>query len=363
MNAHRRRLLKLLPASGLAMLSGCGESDEEKIASVQRAIEQQQAEALKKPLQPVAEQLTPEEKAARDPSRKLVLHCAANLADPFQKLQASLMQAAMPQIGGCRFKVMDGAGDPALQVGQLNEAAAQHPLFVIVSPLETHLTTGIMESMRNAGSVVIGLDERFGVGACTAVAFVDQKKLGRMAGELVVDALRRKAKDENQPHVSGRVVHLQGDTTSFSTKARSEGFREALKAEPGAIIVHEAPGGWSAEGGKARTEEALRLQHEFDVVFAHNDAMAAGASAALTTAQMRERVLIVGIDGGLELVRNGTIDATLRQPMPMETAFDLIKRFVADKHFNPPPRTELEPEAVTPVNLDAVQARVMKAGG
>ena len=210
--------------------------------------------------------------------------------------------------------------------------------------------------------MVIGLDERFGVGACTAVVFVSQKKLGEKAGQLVVEALKRKAADENKPQVTGRVVHLTGDPACFSTQARSEGFHEALKAEPGIVVVHEAPGGWSHEVAKARTEEALRLQHDFDVVFAHDDLMAQGASDAVTAAQMRDHMLIVGMDGGLELVRNSVIDATIRQPMPMETAFEMIKKAVADKHYEPPSRTEREPEAVTPVNLDEVLGRMYKGG-
>jgi len=361
MNVDRRRLLKLLPASGLVLLAGCEESEEEKVARVERAV-QAQKDSVQKPEEAPAPQPTPEEKAAEDTTKKLILYCAANLADPFLRLQSTLMQAAVLQIDGYRFKTLDAAGDAGVQIGQLNKALGERPAFLIVSPLEVHVTAGLTETFRNDGSVVIGLDERLGVGACTSVVFVSQKKLGQQAGQLVVEALKRKAADENKPRVTGRVVHLLGDAASFAAKARSEGFHEALKAETGIVVVHEAPGGWTREAAKARTEEALRLQHEFDVVFAHNDVMAQGASEALSAAQMRERVLIVGMDGGLDMLRKSVIDATIRQPMPMETAFEIIKKFAADKHFEPPSRTEREPEAVTPVNLDEVLGRMYKGG-
>ena len=366
MNVDRRRLLKLLPASGLVLLAGCEESEEDKVARVERAV-QAQKDAMQKPESaPGPQQPTAEEKAAEDTTKKLILYCASNLADPFLRLQSTLMQAAVLQIDGYRFKTLDAAGDAGVQIGQLNKALGERPAFLIVSPLEVRLTAGLTENFRNDGSVVIGLDERLGVGACTSVVFVSQKKLGQQAGKLVVEALKRKAADENKPQVTGRVVHLLGDAASFAVKARSEGFHEALKAEPGIVVVHEAPGGWTREGAKARTEEAVRLQHEFDVVFAHNDAMAQGASEALSASQMRERVLIVGMDGGmdggLDLLRKSVIDATIRQPMPMETAFEIIKKIGADKHYEPPSRTEREPEAVTPVNLDEVLGRMYKGG-
>ncbi|MDB6140244.1 MAG: monosaccharide transporter substrate-binding protein family, partial [Verrucomicrobiaceae bacterium] len=240
-------------------------------------------------------------------------------------------------------------------------ALAKHrPAMLILSPVDDRAVAKAAEEARREGTFIVGLDERLGPGNCNAVVFVDQKKMGFLAGQLIVEALKRKAADEGKPAVTGRVVHLTGDADSFSAKARGEGVHEALKVEPGIIVVHEASGGWSSEGGKARTVEALRLQHEFDVVCAHSDAIAQGAAEALGAAQMRDRVLVVGMDGGLELLRKSVIDATILQPMPMQAAFELIKKALADPHFVPPARTELQPEAVTPANLDAVMARGLR---
>lgn len=357
MNVDRRRLLKLIPASGLVMLTGCDESDEEKVARVERALQAQKEGMAKPVIRPDAE-----EQAVANLPKKLILFCAANLADPFAGLQSRLMQIGVEQLDGYRFETLDAGGDAAVQLAQLTRAQAQRPVYLIVYPVEVAVTAGLLENFRHSGTTVIGLDERLGEAACNTVAFVSQKKLGRLAGQQVVEALKRKAADENKPQVTGRVVHLLGDATSFASLARSEGFHEALKEEPGIVVVHEAPGGWSREGARARTEDALRLQHQFDVVFAHNEAMAQGAGETLTGAQMRDGVLIVGMDGGLELVRKSVIDATIRQPMPMETAFEVIKKRLADKNYLPPARIEREPEAVTPLNLDEVLGRVYKGG-
>lgn len=361
MNIERRRLLKLVPLSGFTLISGCDESDADKVARVERALETQRQE-VQKPVADPAKQAAPVEKEAEDPKKKLVLFAAANLNDPFQRLQASLMGAAVQQLDGCRFKTLDAGGRADTQLQQLGELQAQPPAFLVIGAVDAQAAAKEIESIRRSGTMVVGLDERLGPEACSAVVFTSQKKLGMLAGQLVVDALKRKAAEEAKPAVSGRVVQLTGDNVSFAAKARSEGFHEALKAEPGIIVVHEAPGAWSREGGKARTEESLRLQHVFDVVCAHNEAIAQGATDALGAAQMRDRVLVVGMDGGLEMLRKSVIDATILQPLPMQVAFELIKKTLSDPHFVPPARTELQPEAVTPANLDAVIGRGLRGG-
>ena len=74
MNVDRRRLLKLLPASGLVLLAGCEESEEDKVARVERAV-QAQKDAMQKPESaPGPQQPTAEEKAAEDTTKKLILY-------------------------------------------------------------------------------------------------------------------------------------------------------------------------------------------------------------------------------------------------------------------------------------------------
>jgi ABC-type sugar transport system substrate-binding protein len=100
------------------------------------------------------------------------------------------------------------------------------------------------------------------------------------------------------------------------------------------------------------------LQGTFDVIFAQNDAMARGISEVLSTAQQRDNVLIIGVDGtggrdgGIDLVRRGVIDATIWQPMPLETAFSLIQKTANDPKFKPEHRYEREPIAITPRTVD-----------
>lgn len=367
--SSRSLLLPVLAAVLLAGLPSCNESDQQKMERIEKAMENAKA-TLKttsvigddqgKALKP---ELTADEKAAEDPSKKLILYIANDLKEPFQSYQADLMRQAVRTLDGYRFKALNAANDVGKQQDLLGSCQNQQPVWLLVAPVEERLSATVLEGMRNTVPHIIGLDPRLPETSCETTISTDQAKIGRLAGELTVSALRRKAADEKQPTVSGRVVQIRGAQNSFASKARAEAFEAALKAEPGIIIVHDAPGDWRREGGKARIEEARRLQGSFDVVFAHNDSMAQGASDALAVAQQRENVLIIGVDGvggddgGLEMLRRGVIDATIRQPMALEQAFALIQKSVTSGSFKLERRYSIEPVTVTPKNLDTFLRR------
>lgn len=359
MNIDRRRLLRLLPLTGLSAVSGCSESDEEKVARVERAIEAHKQGPVV--IDAEKDKATKAVEPLEDIGKKMVLFAAADLRDPFQSLQSALLEVAVRKSEGCAYKVVDAAGSAEKQLKQLAEIRTKHPNCLVLSAVDAALVGKVAEEMRREGTFVVGVDERLQADSCNSLVFVVQKKMGQMAAQQILEALKRKAADEGRTQITGRVVHLTGSTESFTSRSRSDGLREGLKVEPGVVLVHEAAGNWSREGGKLRTEDALRLQHEFDVVCAQNDYMAQGASDALSAAQRRERVLIVGMDGGLELVRKSIIDISILQPMPLQTAYERIAKSMNDSHFMPPVRTELLPRALTPANIDDFVAETLRA--
>ncbi|MDB6137887.1 MAG: hypothetical protein JWO94_959, partial [Verrucomicrobiaceae bacterium] len=125
MNNNRRRLLKLVPFSGLALLAGCDESDEDKVARVQRVLEAQKQAAGPINAEP-ARQAEQAKLEAEELNKKLILFACANLADPFQRLQSGLMGVAARQLDECLYQAVDAVGDAETQTRQLAEALAKH---------------------------------------------------------------------------------------------------------------------------------------------------------------------------------------------------------------------------------------------
>ena len=223
--------------------------------------------------------------------------------------------------------------------------------------------TSEITELRLAGTFVMGLDASLNDGSCDTVVFCDQKKVGFMAGTVIVNALKRKATDGGATEVTGRVVQIQGDENHPCSRARNEGFLAALKAEPGVILVHDASANWSQADAGLQFKEAIRLQKNIDAVYAHNDIMALGVSDAAVELQIRDSLLIVGTDGidgpggGLEMLLKNQIDATVHQPLLTDFAWTVIAKMSKDPTFKPKASYEIEPVAFTPRNREELKAK------
>lgn len=273
-----------------------------------------------------------------------------------QRLLLDRLAAARPDLP---VMVEEAQGLPGVQVEQLRKAVADQVAAVFLAPVQ--VTPGLKAEVARAvqaGIHVYGLGETAAPLPCTTVIATDERELGRVAGGIVLRALEAKRRAEGLAAPAGRVVEIRGDETSAACTARHEGFLEALKTAPGVLLVHDAPGGWTLEGGRDRAQDALRLQKTFDVLYAHDDAMALGAARAL--GELRERVLVLGTggargpEGGLALVSQAEIDATVVQPPLVDFAWALLTRQRAEPGFSPKPAYRLAPRPAQPKDVDAL---------
>ena len=351
-----------LASLALLALAACERDEHERLVRQIEEAKQRELELTNPPpVQQPAPNKRPEDSLTdlREDQR-LVLFCAGDLRDPVQAMQLRILQTTVPALAsGLVLKHLDAAGEASLQLRHLQAAAKAKPTLLIVQALEGRLTSALLQDLRSTGTVVFGLDSNLPAEACDQCAFVDQKKLGALAGEVALAALKRKAQEEGQSQVTGRIVQITSIDDATTAKDQRAGLEEALQKESGVVLVHDAPGEWTREGAGQRIAEALRLQGQFDVVIAQSDAMAQGVSEALTAAGKREQVLIISIgglrqpDGGVELLRQAAIDAVILHPLPMEKLYPALQQFATQPGFKPAPlRDELAPGILTPKNLN-----------
>jgi ABC-type sugar transport system substrate-binding protein len=275
-----------------------------------------------------------------------------------QEFQRNGLATLVGRQAGYKLTTHDAAGDPAKQIEQFRLAIAAKPVAIIVAPIDPPALAALIVEASTAGIPVIGLDKRMLNEGCASIVFSEQRLVGRLAGQTVVEALKRKAAEEGAVDVTGRVLQLRGAEDDHTSDEIAAGFSEALQSAPGVIIVHDSPAEWNAEKATQRTTEAFRLQKNFDVIYAHNDAIAVGAAKAAETAGQRENMLIVGTDGlagqkrGIELVRGGELDATIVQPALVDLALQIILKMRSDNTFKPKPSYEVQPVAILPKNAD-----------
>lgn len=281
----------------------------------------------------------------------------------YENGQRTALARLMARDSRFQLQILDAGFSVETQAEQLEAAIAEKPLAILLDPLaEKELQPGVL-SAQAAGIWVIGLGQQAAELECTTSLIADQRRLGELAGELTVQALLKKNQESGGTEAVGRVVEIRGDDESRQCQLRHEGFESALAAAPGVILVHDAPGDWSLTGGRDRTLDALRLQHSFDVVYAHNDIMAFGSSLALAQANKRADVMVIGTDGfrgregGMTLVGDGEIDATLYHPLLTDFAWLLLQKKVEEPAFQPKPVYEMLLRSILPRDLDDIRLK------
>lgn len=290
---------------------------------------------------------------------------AASDRTAYQQMQRLVLTRLLAEANARLSLVVHPAdGSATRQLQQVRAAAREKPAFVLVDPLDATALAAPLAELRQAGTRVIGLGESATALDCDTVLLCPQKELGRLAGDLIRRALERRAQELGLPATQGRIVQIRGDEDGETGRARDEGFRAALAAHPGLVLVHDAPGFWTREQAAERVREALRLQGSFEAVFAHDDLMATGVIEALPP-EVRENVLVVGTNGhggragGYTLVNAGVLDASIYQPLLVDYAVQLIQKSLSEPAFQPKPQYVLQPRTVTPRELDDIRVNGM----
>ncbi len=350
----------------LFFLAACDPSDG---TDVQKAVSDLEKQTQKKAAQPESAPSPPANAipppgilattglAAKDERAQIILLLPdARIA--MQEFQRNGLAMLVSRKIGYQLTTSDAAGSSTQQIEQFRQAIAAKPAAIIINPIDPPAVAALIVEAQTHGIIVIGLDKRMLNEGCASVVFSDQRKVGRLAADTIIDALKRKAAEEKRTEITGRVVQLRGTADSYSTNEIAEGFSEGLRTQSGVILVHDAPADWSTENATKCTTEAFNLQKNFDAIYAQSDAMAIGAAKAAETAGQRESVIIVGTDGlsgqkrGLELVRIGEIDASVVQPALVDLALHIITKMRSDNTFKPQLSYEIQPVVILPKNVD-----------
>lgn len=284
---------------------------------------------------------------------------------PFQRAQAQYLSVLDAQDTQHRLSFRDAQGDPDLQVSQLAALSADPPKVLLLQPADPALCEETLKQLKAKGTRVIIIDpaQTTFTPASTAdtVLICDPFQIGLTAAKITLQALARRATARDQTAVEGRVVELRGSDDSPWCARVHDGFVKGLQAEPGVVLVHDAPTDWLPQSVGPRFAEALRLQKSIDVIFAHDDFLAQSAHEVTTQSGKREDILIIGVnafagpEGGLEMIRRHQIDASILRPFLVDHAWNLISGATSTEQSNP--RT-FPPKAILPADLD----RFLKTG-
>ncbi|EKV28156.1 Ribose ABC transport system, periplasmic ribose-binding protein RbsB [Caenispirillum salinarum AK4] len=205
---------------------------------------------------------------------------------------------------GYDLLVLDSQNDPAKELANVEDVLNQDIEVLLINPTDSDAVRSSVRAANRKDVPVVTLDRAANGGDVVSHIASDNVAGGKMAGELIVEAL------DGQ----GKVVELQGVPGTSAARDRGQGFHEAVEPVEGIEVVASQPANFDRTKGLNVMENILQAQPEIDAVFAHNDEMALGAIKAVQ-ASGRD-IIVVGFDGtadGVAAVEDGSMLATIAQ--------------------------------------------------
>ena len=193
--------------------------------------------------------------------------------------------------------------------------------IIIVSPNEAETLTPVIKDVYDSGIPVIIFDRNINGDSYTARIGADDAGLGKAAAEYAL------SKTKPNP----KAIEIYGLPGSTPAEERHRGFTSGL-TDGGGSVIASVPANWNKEEALPIADSLLRIYDDVDIIFAHNDRMAIGASEAAKTLG-RNDIRIIGIDAaptiGIQAVADSIIDATFLYPTEghrvIRTALSILK--------------------------------------
>ncbi len=148
----------------------------------------------------------------------------------------------------------------------------------------------------------------------------------------------------------GNILMMRGNHKHRSSIDREKGFLEEIAKYPQFKITSYVSGYWETEAAFNATSDYMKHPTKLpDVVFAYSDPMAVGVSTYFLSKEIKQRPIIIGVDGvllGQQSILEGKIDASVVQaPEVMgETALKNLVTCINNNHSE-------HIEILTPVTL------------
>ncbi|CAH0120288.1 HTH-type transcriptional repressor PurR [Paenibacillus sp. CECT 9249] len=249
-------------------------------------------------------------KSAEDEVKYLIGVSQPNLVEPWRVMMNEEIKREVEKHADLRVIFTDAANDSRQQADDVRKLMGYGIDLLIISLDDPVMLTPIVtDTFRNIPVIVLGR----GVTGYDYTLYIgtDNRLIGSKAGEYAKQLL---------DNGSGkRIIEIKGLQGAPTVEERSAGFHEALADREDIRIAASIYADWQRDKSEDELNELLADHADVDLIFAHNDAMALGASKALAHHRI-SGVTIIGVDGvnsdngGLQLVKNGVLTGTFTSP-------------------------------------------------
>src|ERR1700724_4317297 len=252
---------------------------------------------------------------------------------------------------GLVMQIVDGKGDPNLQVTEVLDTATKKPDALLINPVDAKLiVAGVKRANENNIPVFI-MENPPPEGKYLGFVDFNNEAGGAMGADELAKLIGEK----------GVVLETRGSVGSDQAQLRHKGFVDRMKEKYPNIEVRSLNTEWIADNAYKMVLDAFTANPDIKGVFSHNDEMVRGVVSALRQIKRivpvgkEGHVAVVGLDGtplALDRIREGTQDASVGQD-PYAMGGAIIDKIIA--HFEGKPFDEksvTEPSLITKENVD-----------
>jgi len=217
------------------------------------------------------------------------------------------------------------------QVQQIDSLVESGIDLLIVAPNQVKTISPAIDRAYDKGIPVIVFERKTSSEKYSAFISADNYEMGRTMGEYIANRLKG----------NGNVLEIIGLDGSSPAIERHNGFMDALKDKPGIKVVGALQGDWTEPTAFEATKQWITENKEVRVnlVFGANDRSAMGARKAFLSHSSDTLPLFCGIDGlpgkdgGIQLVREGVLDASYIYPTHGDQIIDLAINILEKKSY------------------------------
>ena len=230
------------------------------------------------------------------------------LGHPYSTAKVNLSEKEA-KLFGFKYDVFDTQGDIPTQIRLIEDCITRQYDAILIVVYDPSALNAALKEAYDAGIPVIaegGFPNESGRKWVSTLVGSDGVAEGHAAGNLICDKLK----------TGQNWVMIEGGPGHPIVAKRSTAKDVTSKRCPGVKLLAVDTGRWNRE--KARTVmENLLTAHpgKIDLVYCHNDDMCLGAAKAIQERGLKDKILVVGVDGGAgevyDAIKDGTMYATI----------------------------------------------------
>lgn len=218
---------------------------------------------------------------------------------------------------GYEYVLFDSEFNGQLQYDQAKQAIEQGFAGILMSPNDPATGAKIVQMCLDAGMPLVtatsDVDKAFRDKVTVRVG-VSGYYQGMELGKMAVKAAKGKG--------DLLAVSITGVPSLEAIQGRSEGFKDAIKGS-NITLLAEQSGDFDKSKSLGIMENFLVTYDQIDVLYCHDDTMAAGAIEAIDNAGKTGDIIVIGVGGnteGLNAIKEGKMYCTMMQAPNVEGA-------------------------------------------